>query len=159
VKGAHFTFDWCLSAGPHYKHVALAYPGDKYVDYVGMDVYDWNRRGQPSSFQARWKAIRKQGTGLDWLASFADRHHKKLSVPEWALVHDSFDKKHSGGDDQKFIDHMHDWFASHNLGYENYFNFADGWMSFSMNTAKQFPLAGKLYKALWSRPGGVRRIR
>ena len=159
VKGAHFTFDWCLSAGPHYEHPALAYPGDKYVDYVGMDVYDWNRAGHAGTFKARWDAIRHQGTGLDWLAKFANAHGKLISIPEWALVHDTFDKKHSGGDDKAFIDHMHAWFSSHRLGYENYFNATDGWMSFSMNdSSKQFPLAGKLYKALWSRPGGLRRV-
>ena len=99
-----------------------------------------------------------QGTGLAWLAKFAAAHHKQISIPEWALVHDSFHKQHSGGDDTSFVDHMHKWFASHNVGYENYFNSSDGEMSFSMNgSSKQFPAAGKLYRALWGRPGGVRR--
>ncbi|HVT21849.1 MAG TPA: glycosyl hydrolase [Mycobacteriales bacterium] len=159
VKGAHFTFDWCVSAGPHYRHLKLAYPGDKYVDYIGMDVYDWNRNGVPDTPKARWHAIVHQGTGLAWLAKFADAHHKQISIPEWALVHDNVQRKHSGGDDKSFIRHMHDWFRTHNLGYENYFNFTDGWMSFRMNgQGGQFPIAGKLYRSLWARVGGVQHL-
>jgi Glycosyl hydrolase family 26 len=158
VKGAHFKFDWCVAAGPHYTHLKLAYPGNSYVNYIGEDVYDWNRDNRPASAKARWDAIVNQGTGLAWLAKFAAAHHKKISVPEWALVHDAFDKWHSGGDDTSFVDHMHAWFASHNVAYENYFDSVDGDMSFSLNTGQQFPSAGKLYRALWSRPGGVRRL-
>ncbi len=158
VKGAHFTFDWCVAAGPHYPHVRLAYPGNAYVDYIGEDVYDWNRPGVQNSAKARWHAIVNQGTGLAWLARFADAHRKQISVPEWALVHDSVQRKHSGGDDKAFVDHMHSWFATHNLGYENYFNYSDGWQSFQMNGSNgQFPSAGKLYRSLWARVGGVRR--
>jgi hypothetical protein len=157
VKGAHFKFDWCVAAGPHYPHLKLAYPGNSYVDYIGEDVYDWNRDNKPASAAVRWKAILHGGTGLDWLAKFAAAHHKKISVPEWALVHDTFDKWHSGGDDTSFIDHMHAWFANHNVAYENYFNSVDGAESFMLNARQQFPLAGKLYRALWGRPGGVRR--
>ncbi|HVV77319.1 MAG TPA: glycosyl hydrolase [Mycobacteriales bacterium] len=159
VKGAHFKFDWCVSAGPHFKHLDLAYPGNAYVDYVGMDVYDWNRPGVPDTPKARWHAIVHQGTGLAWLAKFAKAHNREISIPEWALVHDSVQRNHSGGDDQSFISHMHEWFAKHDLGYEDYFNFSDGWMSFQMNGTKgQFPGAGKLYRSLWARVGGVSRL-
>jgi hypothetical protein len=159
VKGAHFKFDWCISAGPHYRNLTLAWPGKSYVDYVGMDVYDWNRPGVPNTPKARWHAIVHQGTGLAWVAKFAKAHGTPISVPEWALVHDSVQKKHSGGDDQSFVRHMHDWFASHNLGYENYFNYTDGWMSFRMNGQRgQFPGAGKVYRSLWARVGGVSHI-
>jgi hypothetical protein len=159
VKGAHFKFDWCLSAGPHYRHPELAYPGNAYVDYVGVDVYDWNRPGVADSPKARWHAIVHQGTGLAWIAKFAKAHHKQVSVPEWALVHDNVQRKHSGGDDASFVRHMHHWFASHNTGYENYFNFTDGWMSFRMNGQRgQFPGAGKVYRSLWARVGGVNHL-
>jgi hypothetical protein len=159
VKGAHFTFDWSISSGPHYRKLNLAWPGNSYVDYVGMDVYDWNRAGVPQTPQGRWHAIVHQGTGLAWIAKFAKRHDKRLSIPEWALVHDSVQRKHSGGDDQYFIRHMHHWFATHDLAYENYFNYTDGWMSFRMNgDGGQFPVAGRLYRSLWAKIDGVSRI-
>ncbi|HVY08622.1 MAG TPA: glycosyl hydrolase [Mycobacteriales bacterium] len=159
VKGGHFGFDWCVSAGPHYRHLDLAYPGNSYVDYIGMDVYDWNRAGVANTPSARWHAILHQGTGLSWLAKFAAAHGKQVSIPEWALVHDSVQRKHSGGDDKSFVRHMHRWFATHNLGYENYFNASDGWMSFQMNgSSNQFPVAGKVYRSLWARVGGVSRL-
>lgn len=159
VPGAHFTFDWCVAAGPHYRHVELAYPGNAYVDYIGEDVYDWNRPGVPATTKARWHAIVHQGTGLAWLAKFAHAHHKRISIPEWALVHDQVQHRNSGGDDKAFIANMHHWFSKHNLGYENYFNYNDGWQSFQMDGSKgQFPTAGKLYRSLWARVGGVRRL-
>ena len=158
VKGEHFAFDWCVSAGPHYGNLNLAYPGNNYVDYVGMDVYDWNRPGLPDSAQARWHAIVHQGTGLAWLAKFANAHRMPISIPEWALVHDQFQRQHSGGDDTFFVNHMHRWFTTHNVGYENYFNYSDGLMSFVMSgSTDQFPSAGQLYRLLWGRPGGVHR--
>jgi hypothetical protein len=158
VKGAHFKFDWCVAAGPHYGNLKLAYPGNRYVDYIGEDIYDWNREGDPNTTNARWNAIVHQGTGLAWLARFAGQHHKQISVPEWALVHDSVHKAHSGGDDTSFVDRMHKWFATHNVAYENYFNYSAGLMSFVLNgSASQFPAAGQLYRLLWGRPGGVRR--
>jgi hypothetical protein len=157
VKGAHFTFDWCVAAGPHYPRLNLAYPGNAYVDYIGMDVYDWNRVGEPDSAKARWNAIVNEGTGLAWLSKFANAHHKPISFPEWALVHDQASREHSGGDDTFFINHMHHWFATHNVAYENYFNSYDGLMSFVIGgSTGQFPMAGQLYRLLWGRPGGVR---
>jgi hypothetical protein len=124
-----------------------------------VDVYDWNRPNMPTTPKARWHNIVHQGTGLAWVAKFAKAHHKQISVPEWALVHDNVQRKRSGGDDKAFVRNMHHWFQTHDVAYENYFNFTDGWMSFRMNgSGSQFPVAGQLYRSLWARVGGVRRL-
>ena len=40
VQGGAFKFDWCPSLGQNSIPAADAYPGDAYVDYIGLDVYD-----------------------------------------------------------------------------------------------------------------------
>lgn len=152
VPGAHFQFDWCVSAGPHYRHVALAYPGNRYVDYIGDDVYDWNRDGYRSA-ERRWRQIVDERTGLAWQERFARRHHKPMSFPEWALVADLFQPAASGNDDPSFIRHMHQWFSHHDVAYEDYFDFDPSLgLSSALNTGNgRFNLAGQIYRLLWGR--------
>jgi hypothetical protein len=152
VPGARFKFDWCISGGPHYRHPELAYPGNKYVDFIGEDVYDWNRPGRAHTPQARWRAIVHQGTGLAWQAKFARAHHKQISFPEWALVSDPLNPTHAGGDDPYFVHHMHHWFQTHDVAYENYFDYNTGLGGdFSIDSGnRKFNLAGVLYQKLWS---------
>jgi len=152
VPGAHFTFDWCVAAGPHFRRVALAYPGDSYVDFIGEDVYDWNRDGWGRTPQARWHAIVHQGTGLAWQAKFAARHHKAISFPEWALVSDWMAPNQAGEDDPYFVGHMHHWFMTHDVAYENYFDHNTGLgVEFALDTNNgKFNLARALYQRLWS---------
>jgi hypothetical protein len=161
VPGAHFTFDWCVAAGPHFRHVKMAYPGNSYVDYIGEDVYDWNRDGRARTPQARWHAIVHQGTGLAWQAKFARRHHKQLSFPEWALVSDVLAPDRAGEDDPYFIRHMHHWFATHDVGYENYFDHNVGLgVEFALDAGNgRFTIARTLYQHLWgiAEPAGHRR--
>ncbi|HEV2712784.1 MAG TPA: glycosyl hydrolase, partial [Gaiellaceae bacterium] len=40
VPGAAFRFDWCPILGNGAVAAERAYPGDAYVDYIGLDVYD-----------------------------------------------------------------------------------------------------------------------
>jgi hypothetical protein len=156
VPGAHFTFDWCVITGGKglYAHPAQAYPGNKYVDYIGADVYDWNERRLNESATQRWHDIVHFGTGLAWQAHFAARHHKQLSYPEWALVADVVSPGMSGNDDPAFIRHMLHWFKTHDIAYEDYFNH-DGVIDsvhFGLTTTNSFPKSRALYRRLWAKP-------
>jgi hypothetical protein len=152
VPGQHFTFDWCVAAGPHYRHVALAYPGDRYVDYIGDDVYDWNRHRYQSPAR-RWHAIVHQPTGLAWQRRFATAHHKPMSYPEWALVWSLFTPAQSGNDDPAFLRHMYRWFGHHNVAYENYFDYDVSLLLNSGLTTSngRFVVAREVYRRLWRR--------
>jgi hypothetical protein len=71
------------------------YPGDGYVDYIGVNAYD--------------------STGsLDQWLSYAQSKGKKLGIDEWATKKDGAD----------FVQSMYEWFQLHScqLGYESYFN-------------------------------------
>lgn len=123
VPGAAFTFDWTVNPGASAVPAEQVWPGNGYVDYVGVDVYDmgWAANGGPVALASdRWAQIDGESRGLDWWAAFARLHGKQVSIPEWGLMTRS--DQHGGGDDPYFIAAMHSWIASHDVAYEAYFN-------------------------------------
>ncbi|MDP8968861.1 MAG: hypothetical protein M3N04_09700 [Actinomycetota bacterium] len=128
VPGANFKFDWCPNNGSSYVNgqrldSASAYPGDAYVDYIGMDVYDqsWSaQRGDPS---ARWNEYLTRKDGLHWQRDFAAAHGKRISFPEWGLGHRV--DGNGGGDEPYFVERMYEWIRTNQVAYHNYFEFAD----------------------------------
>ena len=92
------------------------YPGDAYVDIIGIDNYDhypW------SPTKAAFDRTAGRAEGLNWLLAFAKAHHKPFSVGEWGVA--------GGHDNADFITWMHSWFAAHapDLAYEAYFTNCD----------------------------------
>ena len=66
VDGAHFFFDWSINAG--YRDLPLAdfYPGDAYVDIVGISCYDQSGYPLPPvGSPHRWQALSGEPMGLD----------------------------------------------------------------------------------------------
>ncbi len=104
-------------------NLATYYPGDAYVDYVGLDVYDveWQTYpGEPSEFQQ----MVTQTYGLNWLASFSAQHNKPMVFPEWGLGWGTCSaagqavtgsSQVCGGDNATFINDMSQWFSTHNV--------------------------------------------
>ena len=143
VPGARFAFDWCVNNGNSAVPAEAAYPGDAYVDYVGIDAYDmvWGPYGSAVTTPSqRWTTISAGNHGLNFWAGFAAAHHKSVSVPEWGL----WGGDHGGNDDPTYIAEMHAWFASHHVGYESYFNDMDAQI-----TAGRFPASAQMYRALF----------
>jgi hypothetical protein len=139
APGEHFTFDWNPNMGESGMTVAAAYPGDAYVDMIGMDVYDWKWNDPVASPAVRWSWILSQPSGLNWLSNFAAAHHKPIALPEWGLAHPKANDNGGGGDDPYFVRHLLAWARSHNVAYEAYFN--DG--AYAMS---QFPHAAQAYR-------------
>jgi hypothetical protein len=93
------------------------YPGDAYVDIVGIDDYDhypW------APGKADFDRIAARPGGLGWLYEFARRHGKPFSVGEWGVT----PAGDAGRENPDFVRWMHDWFAAHaaRLAYEAYFS-------------------------------------
>lgn len=145
VPGAHFTFDFNVS--PNYPDPTPAWPGDAYVDIVSMDLYDYSWASYSASDHvAAWNGYLTEKTGLNWLASFASAHGKRIAFPEWAEAYRC--DGHGGGDDTYFIQQMHNWIASHNVAYETYFNADDDSCHRFVINGGYFPNAANLYKSL-----------
>ena len=105
---------WCLNNGPDlnlpagYK-AADFYPGDAYVDVIGINIYEqhWG-----SFAGARLKG------GLDYVDAFASAHGKKIAFPEWSAANN----------DGSFITQMAAWFNARGgrILFHTYWNSTDG---------------------------------
>jgi hypothetical protein len=117
-------WDWSIVSGPGHsvRDAAVAWPGDEWVDIVGIDLYD---RWPFACDEAGWRSgIGGGPLELDHWLAFAKAHGKPLSVPEWGthLVH-----KGDGSpcpDNTFYVEAMAGFFAANSahLAYESYFN-------------------------------------
>lgn len=113
------------------------YPGDQYIDIIGLDVYDQGSSypqgtdNNPSSVggtaaalaneEANWNNIVNEQGGLQDQVDFAALHNKKLSIPEWGVTSGGYDQQ-DGGDDPYYVQQMANWMTEHGYYYESYFN-------------------------------------
>jgi hypothetical protein len=118
VSGAQFKFDWCTNLGWPISNAA--YPGDAYVDYIGMDVYDtWWSEAERTDVVGRWQNMLEMEGGLRWHREFARSHGKLMTFPEWGLW--IRPDGHGGGDNPYFIERMHEWISQNDVAYHMYF--------------------------------------
>lgn len=104
VPGQRFRFDFAPNRGPDAVAWTRCYPGDSYVDVIGMDAYD-----QP--YGASFRDQVDEPYGLRDHVAFAERHRKPVSYPEWGLFRN--------GDDPAYVKGMLDWFRTHRPLYES----------------------------------------
>lgn len=122
------------------------YPGDAYVDVIGIDNYDmWP--GSPD--QAIWDSQCNGPDGMCTLAAFARRHHKMFGVGEWSVA--PGEGVNGGGDNPFYIQTMFKFFVKNAdiLLYENYFNFSQGPDGAIWNPNDN-PLSADEYQKLYS---------
>jgi hypothetical protein len=114
VKGAHFRFEWNPTRGDlGVGQLSEYYPGNAYVDFIGLDVYDVEWASYPGP-QAEWQHMLTQTYGLDWLASFAKQEGKAIVLPEWGLGWTSGGSV-GGGDNPYFVEHMAAWISANHV--------------------------------------------
>jgi hypothetical protein len=130
VRNQRFRFDWSPNAGSSYVggdgrqlSATRAYPGDRYVDFIGLDVFDQSWATRTRKPADRWRQLVRQKDGLSWHARFAGQHHKAMTFPEWGVVRRS--DARGGGDNPYFVERMHDWIESHPVAYHLYFESSD----------------------------------
>ena len=108
------------------------YPGNAYVDDVGLDVYDLEQTRYPGA-RAEFSYMRTQTFGLNWLTSFAATHHKAIVLPEWGLGWGTCSASGQpitspgnqvcGGDDGPWIALMMRWMTAHKVVEATYWDF------------------------------------
>jgi hypothetical protein len=96
------------------------WPGDSYVDVVGVNIYDqsWNTGTYPypSTCDASCRLTRQQkawsgySPQLSTLRNFAAAHGKPMAFPEWGTIIRS--DGHGGGDNPYFIQKMHEFIVA-----------------------------------------------
>jgi hypothetical protein len=114
ASGENFLIDWNPNACVEDIPFANYYPGNRYVDIVGLDIYDVSCI-TPRSRQT-FKQLSVVPDGITSFENFAAAKGKPLSFPEWGL------KKYPNGDDPAYIDGMGAIFDRRNVAFETYFN-------------------------------------
>jgi hypothetical protein len=170
VPGAeHLQFCFNPALGYLQFPAEQAWPGDEFVDYVGLDVYDdsWAKDTYPSPagisqadidarHQKVWNTVLYGGDhGLRFWDQFATEHHKPFALPEWG-VSDREDK-HGGLDDPVFIEQMHAFIADakNKVAFFCYFDVEapDGHHQLSPglkgDEKTEFPRSAERFKALF----------
>jgi hypothetical protein len=139
-------WDWSVNRGTSQAlpDPAATYPGDAYVDYIGVDSYDmW----PGATTEETWQQQLSGPYGLQHWADFAAAHGKQLSVPEWGVYPGTGQAGHNGGDNPFYIAKMEEFFRSlgPRLGYESYFNEDAAYYAGSLYAPAQNPSAAAQY--------------
>jgi hypothetical protein len=151
VPGAGFEFDWCVSHG-RAGIAEAAYPGNAYVDYVGMDAYDtWWSEADRTDVARRWQSMLEQPGGLHWHRDFARAHGKPMTYPEWGLWNRP--DGHGGGDNPFYVEKMVDWIAQNDVAYHMYFEVDAPDGAHRLLTGK-FPRGAATFRSLFAQPSG-----
>ncbi len=166
ASGQSFQFTWNPSIGAGQFPAEQAYPGDAYVDQVGVDLYDWSwasdtyqlKAGQTAAQrlaaeQKVWDKYLVGDHGLQFWASFAAQHHKKMAIPEWALA-ERFHDSYGGGDDPYFITQMFRFIynSANNVQYATYFNSLSPDGDHRVYGSQAFPSATSTFRSLAKNP-------
>ena len=153
-------FCWNPTDGNVQIQSASFYPGDAYVDYVGIDEYDFAYNNaypvgttQPSQAQqeAAWTNV--ELPRITVYADLARLHHKPLVLGEWGLWQLNDGNHPSGGDNPTYIHKMYDWMCDpkNNVAVACYFEApSDGDSSLSgIFHPTSFPNAANMYLKLF----------
>lgn len=162
VSGEAFEFDWNVNNGTNKYDGVEYYPGDDYVDYVGVDAYDvsyaWRTYPYPDDCDTDCRTDRQKRAwdnavyggrrGLAFWADFARHRGKPMSIPEWGL----WDRQdgHGGALDTSYLERMHDFITDEDNGvaYQAYFEFDGDDGPHTLQTA--YPDAGETFRSLFA---------
>lgn len=126
----------------------VTYPGDAYVDFVGLEVFDMY---PPTRTDAEWDAACDAPTGLCTLIDFARARGKRVGLAEWAVVgcdRDGTASANVGGDNPFFVEKVFETLAANAdvVAYEAYFEDGGGEVCSSID---DHPLAKEKYRELF----------
>ncbi len=114
ATGEHFVIDWNPNACTENVPYANFYPGNAYVDIIGLDFYDQSCVTPATAVS--FSQLANEPAGLTSFEAFAAAKGKAMSFPEWGLV------SNSGGDDPGYINGIGSAVASGNFAFEAYYD-------------------------------------
>jgi hypothetical protein len=164
---AHFVICFNPTMGYQSYPADQVYPGDAYVDAIGLDVYDqdWNgyypilATDTPAQALAKQQAVWTNDIVkaynphdmLDW-SNFAKTHGKPFMICEWGCMPLS---NNGGGDNPFFVQSMYDFASNPANGVTLLMYFDLQGLEALYNSAAaptQFPNASALYLKLFGAP-------
>jgi hypothetical protein len=146
VPGEQFRFVWNPDAGAFTQSgysVTAAYPGNAYVDVIGLDAYDqsWATPQTPAN---AWSSTTLPS--LTAAQQFASANGKPLAFSEWGVTIRT--DGHGLGDDPFYVNQMVAWMrnSANSVTYESYFDADTGGVN-SVITGGSFPSSLAALKA------------
>lgn len=121
VPGARFRMEWTPTLGWQQIPPDRVYPGDAYVDVIGMDVYNQSWKESSNTPESRWSELLTSQYGLQWHRDFAKAHGKPMAYPEWGTG--TRPDGHGAGDDPHFIERMAAWISANDVLYQAYWDY------------------------------------
>ena len=118
AAGEHFLIDWNPNACTQNEPYANFYPGNAYVDILGLDLYDVGC--DPPDTPISFAQLANETYGLTSFEAFAAAHGKPMSFPEWGLA------TSPSGDDPAYIDGIGSTVANGDFAFEAYFDAGAG---------------------------------
>ena len=131
-----FKFEWNVNLGDFGMDPATAYPGDAYVDIVGMDFY-YKLKWDSADPLTAWNTKVSQKYGLQWVEDFAKSHGKPTAYNEWGVDSDTAGP---------YVQKAKEWFDSHNVLYESLWDANQGGFNGEIDSG-QYPNVAQAYRA------------
>ena len=138
VTGEHFLIDWNVNACKGNYPYANYYPGNSYVDIVGIDLYDVGCKTPFTRFA--FSKLASEQLGLDHFEAFAAEKGKPMSFGEWGLA------SVPAGDDPAYINGIGSTVKNGDFAFEAYFDGGGGPNSKALALTSGTPLALTAYQ-------------
>jgi hypothetical protein len=136
ASGEHFLIDWNPNACTQNIPYANYYPGNAYVNIMGLDLYDVDCAAPSTA--ASFSKLSSEVAGLSSFESFAAANGKPMSFPEWGLT------SSPGGDDPAYVNGIGSTVNNGNFAFQEYFDVVNG-ASLPIDTGST-PLAAAAYQ-------------
>jgi hypothetical protein len=138
VPGEHFLIDWNVNACTGSYAYPNYYPGNAYVDIVGLDLYDVDCHTPFTKLS--FSKLASELLGLDHFEAFAAAKGKPMSLPEWGLA------TIPAGDDPAYIDGIGSTVENRDFAFQTYFDGGGGPNSKALALSPRTPLALAAYQ-------------
>ena len=141
-------WDWNVNRGAStgLADPTQAYPGNAYVNTIGVDSYDiW----PPATTSGGWNSQLNGTQGLMYWLNFARDHGKRFAVPEWGNVMPGTvaSGSNAGGDDPAYVNDMLGFFQANSAEIAWEANFQSPSTGGVYGAGTQVPRASAAYKA------------
>jgi len=151
TPGQQFRFEWTPNHGRHAIAPPEVYPGDDYVDIIGMDVYDEIWTDDQRDPATRWAYYVNQPYGLAWHRDFAAAHKKPMAYSEWGVGQRP--DNHGSGDNPYFVAQMAKWIAATKPLYHSYWDNPSATYDAELSSGGRYPRSSAEFLKQFSRSG------
>lgn len=128
-----FVFEWAPNIHRQSMNPETAYPGDAYVDLIGLDFY-YKTQYDGNDAVAAWNKMLNDPYGLKWHQKFAADRGKPTTYAEWGIASNA---------SSEYMRLAAEWFRTNPVVYHAYWNSNAAYPG--KLSDNQYPDSGKAY--------------